>query len=231
VKPRSTVLIVGTSSGIGAQLAKSYAKQGHHLIRLSRRVTGDMIHCDVCDSASVKKAFASIDLESVDLFIYNAGISKSDDDEAVIQTNLLGAVRCIEQILPIFKAKKSGHIVGMSSLAGQVAVPGAGAYSASKAGLDRYLDALRRELKPLGIAVTTIRPGFIKTPLTAKNQFKMPFLMETKTAVTKMIKGIENKKSVIYMPWIFSVAIRVLGHFHEVFQDFLVGNKVCEKGD
>jgi len=220
------VIITGASSGIGEGLAHRFARDGHSLVLLARRedrikqlaenleqqgVRAIPIPCDVTQKAqvleAVKKAKAA--LGQIDIVIANAGIGlpspsltfQSDPYEQVMQTNLFGAIYLIEAILPDMLTQKSGQLVGIGSLAAYLGLPGAGAYCASKAALWHMFQSLRIDLKPKGIAVTVIHPGYIKTPLTDRNDFPMPFLMPLDKGIEKIYRAIKNQKREYAFPW------------------------------
>lgn len=219
-------VLTGASSGLGAALAPLLARDGGPVVLAARRLEklesvaaavraaggeADPVALDVGDRDAVRAAFADI-LERhgrVDRLICNAGRSgmlhaDSFDAgvlEATFATNLFGVGYCVEQVLPGMLARRSGHIVGVSSLAGLRGLPGSGAYNASKAALTNLLEGLRIECRPLGIAVTTIHPGFVKTPMTATNTFPMPFLMEVEDAAEAMYRGIRRRSAEVSFPW------------------------------
>src|SRR5207237_1640729 len=135
--------------------------------------------------------------------VANAGVSigtltaHEDDNDVfrtVLDTNVLGVVHTFQPFLRAFAANKCGKLVGIASIAGFRGLPGAGAYSASKAAAIVYLESLRVELAASGIAVVTICPGFIATPMTDGNPYRMPFLMPADVAARKIARAIERKK-------------------------------------
>ena len=118
----------------------------------------------------------------------------------VLNTNIFGTLNTIEPIIPIMKSNKKGHIAIISSMSSFIGMPSCPAYSASKACIATYGEALRGKLKKYNIGVSVICPGFIKTPLTDKNTFSMPLLMPVDKACKKIIKGINKNKGLIVFP-------------------------------
>src|SRR5690606_35940645 len=194
------VFITGASSGIGAALALLYAGQGAQLGLVGRRrdalqaivdsLPGGMHSIyvlDVRDRLALHAAAADfLSGGAVDVVIASAGISvgtltEERDDyrvfQAIIDTNLKATVATFEPFIAAMKQARRGRLVGIASVAGVRGLPGAGAYSASKAAVRTYCESLRVELSQTGIKVVTIAPGFIQTPMTARNPYTMPFLM------------------------------------------------------
>ncbi|HEX9253110.1 MAG TPA: SDR family NAD(P)-dependent oxidoreductase [Ignavibacteriaceae bacterium] len=230
----SVVLITGASSGIGYQLAKVLAAEGAKLALVSRRIElldslaeqlkdQTVIHnykCDVTNKVEVAETISKIkkDFGSIDIAILNSGVGytasvlnyNSIEAEKTFNTNVLGAVYCIEQLLPEFIAEKRGVIVGISSLGDGKGFPKSGFYSASKAALTIILESLRIELKKYKVKVITVKPGFVKTPMTDKNNFKMPFLMTVEEGSKIILNGLRKDKRIIEFPWQTTVGAKVL---------------------
>lgn len=223
----STVLISGASSGIGKELAVVYAEKGYSIGLLARREDklsqlaetlqrdyGCEVHwakCDVTNMDSTKLAIESLQsqLGAFDIVIANAGVGKTitakrfntEDAENIFQTNVFGMQNLVSCVLGSMIDRGQGHIVGISSLAAYTSLPGSFVYSSSKAAVNSWLEGLRREVKPRGVTVTTICPGFIKTPMTDTNDFPMPFMMSVEKAARKIAKAIDAKKKVYNFPW------------------------------
>jgi short-subunit dehydrogenase len=229
----STVLITGASSGIGAALAHEYACAGNTLILIGRNVTRlDEVaatcrtynaqvltgYVDVRDKEKLAHYIIEVDdAHPIDLVIANAGISaggfsgeSSAHADDVFAVNLQGVLNTIHPLIPRMVARGRGQIAIMSSLAGIRALPSAAAYSASKAAVRFYGDALRGELKPHNIQVSVICPGWITTPLTAKNDFPMPLLMSPERAARLIIHRLARKKSRIAFPRRLYFSLRAL---------------------
>jgi len=227
------VFITGASSGIGAALARHYAASGATLGLVARR--GDMLQqlgtelgvehacytLDVRDAEALRQA--ATDFMSKcgipDIVIANAGVSRGTLTEhiedmptfrAIMDINVLGIVHTFQPFLLPMKAAGQGSLVGIASVAGLRGLPGAGAYSASKAAAISYLESLRVELATCGIAVTTICPGYIRTPMTEVNTYTMPFLMEADAAAQRMAQFIAARRRFVIMPWQMALIGRLM---------------------
>ncbi|QQR91728.1 MAG: SDR family NAD(P)-dependent oxidoreductase [Myxococcales bacterium] len=233
--PYRKALITGASSGIGKALALDLARSGIFVVLAARNLQAlqqlqKQIHeeggqakvltLDVSKAEQVAKILQQVDEElgGIDLLIANAGISERcspaqlqwDKVSATIDVNVRGATASIVALLPRMTARKQGHIVGISSLAQYKGLPLAASYSASKAFLSRFLESLRVDLRGSSVFITEVRPGFIQTPMTEGNTFKMPFVMDAGQASRIIIKGIASKKALVAFPTPMVWAMRLL---------------------
>lgn len=225
-------IITGASSGIGEALARELGRRGWSLALLARR--GDRVEaiareignaagfaCDVTDAAavadSVRKAEAALG-GPFDLAVANAGIGapshatkfKLADAEQIIRTNVLGMIYLFDAVIPGMIERRSGRFAATASLAGLRGLPTSSVYSASKAAMQAFLESSRIELAPYNVRVTTINPGFVDTPLTEKNRFKMPFLMNATEAATVIAGGLERDARVVQFPLPMSMLMRMV---------------------
>ena len=224
-------MITGASSGIGKGLALEIASRGAHLGLLARREellkeivdevkNGKAVaaSADVRDIKAVREAADRfrIELGPIDILIANAGIGTSDHATRltpehaanVIGINVLGAVNSVAAVLPEMVERGQGRLVAISSLAAYRGLAKSAAYCASKAALTAYFESLRIDLRPTGVGVTVIHPGFIKTDLTSGREAKMPYLMELDTGVKKIISAIEKEKTLYAFPWQLATIVR-----------------------
>jgi short-subunit dehydrogenase len=219
-----TVFVTGASSGIGAALARHYAGCGATLGLAARRAEqlrtlADSLPTPVCvyaldvaDSAALAAAAQDfIARHGVpDIVIANAGVSAGTRSELaadlavlarIMQTNVLGLAATLQPFVAPMRARGSGALVGIASVAGFRGLAGAGAYSASKSAAINWLEALRIELHGSGVDVVTICPGFVATPLTAGNRHSMPFLLQAPEAARRIARAISARKRLAIIPW------------------------------
>lgn len=223
-----SVIITGASSGIGKALAFEYAKRGFNIGLCARRenelqqlcneiqqqypqVTCQWQSLDVTNTEQVKTVINKLttQLGGLDIMIANAGITGvrrtgSGDlstDEKVFAVNLMGAIATIDAAVAIFKQQGHGKVVGISSFSAFRGIPGSAAYSASKAALSNYLQAVSTELHGRNINICCIHPGFINTDL-ADNMSKYPFVIAADKAARAMANAVaKNKKNVTVPAW------------------------------
>lgn len=235
-------VITGASSGIGLELARELAKRGYALALLARRreLLDDLarelganaiaIPCDVLDEGSVKDAVKRGEEAlggSFDLAIANAGVSihghatkfNLAEAEQVFRVNVLGMLYLFDAVIPSMVERRSGRFVGVASVAGLRGIPAAAAYSSSKAAMQAFLEASRVELVPYGVGVTIVNPGFVTTAMTAKNKFKMPFIMSASRAAGIIARGLESGKRVIEFPRPTSMLMRFLRQLPDPIYD------------
>lgn len=228
------VLITGASSGIGRSLAVELGRRGASVGLLARRadslreVAGEIeaagghalaLPSDVTDAASVRGAADELRAKygAIDVLVANAGVGVLTDDFArlgeqvaeTVEINLLGAANSAGAVLPEMIALGSGQLVVISSLASYRGLPKSGAYCASKAALNALFESLRLDLKKTGVTVTIIKPGFIKTPLTAGREAQMPFLLELDDATRKILRAIEARRTAYAFPWQLASIVRL----------------------
>lgn len=225
------VFITGASSGLGAALARHYGDQGAVLGLCGRRTealaqtaTGLDAHCfsaDVRDARAMQAAADEFITRAgvPDIVIGCAGISVGALTEeasdlpvfqAVMDANVMGLVHSFHPFIAPMKQAGKGTLCGIASVAGVRGLPGGGAYSASKAAARVYLEALRLELKPFGISVVTVSPGYIETPMTHVNPYPMPFRMAAEDAATKVARLVEKRRPESIIPWQMAVVAGLL---------------------
>ncbi len=231
------VFITGASSGIGESLARLYAERGAQLGLVARRsdflrrvqaelgksrdVLPAVYACDVRDAPALRAAAADFikRFGVPDIVIANAGVSRgtlteNEDDlkafQDIFDTNVMGMINTFHAFAQPMRDARSGTLVGIASVAGFRGIPGASAYSASKAAAIRYCESLRVELRDAEVSVVTICPGYIKTPMTQVNKFRMPFLIEADDAAARFARAIDRKASFTVIPWNMGIAARIL---------------------
>ncbi len=246
-----TVLLIGASSGIGYSLAKLLPKENCSIALLSRRVNildnlvneikigGVQVRaykCDVGNVDEVRSSFKRVkkDFGKIDIAILNAGVSSRTDvsqyssyiAKEIFEANTLGIVNCVEQLLPDFIERNEGMIVGVSSLAESRGYPRSGFYNASKAAATLLLESLRIELKPHNIKVLIVKPGFVRTPMTDKNEFHMPFLMDVDRAAKIILNGIKKEKSIIQFPLPIVIGSKIMKYMPDWLFDFFMSKEL-----
>lgn len=226
LEPQRRAIVIGASSGIGAALVGRLAAHGYRVAALARREEplqslADRLSSmfpaatvltyahDVTDYDAVPALFEQIvrELGGLDLIIYAAAVQPRVDlqeydfakDEEMVRTNLLGAIAWLNQAAARFEHARGGHIVGISSIAGDRGRVGSPVYNTSKAGLDTYLEALRNRLSRHGVTVTTIKPGFVDTEL-LKNAPKTFWVISPEEAAARIDDAIRGRKQVVYVP-------------------------------
>ncbi len=228
------VFLTGASSGLGEALAALYARDGATLGLFARReaelarlaaslapATVATYAGDVRNPADLERAAADFITRfgCPDVVIANAGISRgtlTDEPEdipafkAVFETNVLGMVHTFAPFVRPMRAARAGVLAGIASVAGFRGLPGSGAYCGSKSAAITYLESLRIELSDSGVAVVTVCPGFIATPLTARNPYRMPFLLTPEKAATLTAGAIARRKRFYVLPWQMAWLGRVL---------------------
>ena len=243
------VLITGASSGIGRALALELgrrgarlvltARRGEELLRLSEeieRAGGEALPlpADVRDAAALQGVVGSVlgRWGRVDVLVANAGMSSTTAGTRlnagevgdVITINVLGVVNSVAAVLPSMLERGAGHLVAISSLASYRGMPKSGAYSASKAAVSTFFESLRVDLRRSNIDVTTIHPGFIRTPMTEGRKKKLPFLLEPDDAACRIVRAIERRARTYAFPWQLATLVRVIRHLPGAVYDRLASN-------
>lgn len=218
------VFITGASSGIGAALARHYAAQGATLGLVARR--GELL-AELAASLNTECVTYAVDVRDADamrtaaedfmqrhgtpdIVIANAGVSRGTLTQyaedltafrAVMDINVLGLVHTFHPFIEPMRQAGQGRLAGIASVAGLRGLPGASAYSASKAAAISYLESLRVEMAKTGVSVTTLCPGYIRTPMTDVNTYPMPFMMDVDNAAATMARVIDQKRRYVILPW------------------------------
>jgi len=235
-RQRPLVFITGASSGIGQALARRFHQAGYRLALVARRA-GEIeawaqaqgwpaadwcVHAaDVRDISGITEAGRRClaDQGLPDVVIANAGVSLGVDtavyeDLAVMrttwETNNLGMAATFHPFIRAMRERGRGSLVGIASVAGIRGLPGHGAYCASKAAVISYCESLRGELRPHGVRVVTILPGYVDTPLTRQNRYSMPFLMSPDAFADRAHAAIEAGASYRVIPWQMGVVAKLL---------------------
>ncbi len=215
----SRIWVTGASSGIGAALARELEERGAHVAVSARRkekldeVSGGRMHVepvDVTDKEAMLAAGESIRtaLGGIDVVVLNAGawdqvkVTKWDSEvfRKHFDVNLMGIVHGVEAVLPAMLEARSGMIVGVASVAGYRGLPNSEAYGATKAAQINLLESMRVDLRRWGVHVQTVCPGFVKTDLTERNTFPMPFIISAEQAAGSMADGIAKEKAEVVFP-------------------------------
>lgn len=246
------VLITGASSGIGLALSREFASKGWRLALVARRADQIRKHmadlglaqerfhaypADVCDQAAMlnlaEDCLARQGLP--DVVIANAGISmgvdiSEPDDLAVLSqilsTNVMGVAATFAPFIGPMRVRGSGCLVGMSSVAGIRGLPGHGGYCASKSAVISLCESLRGDLRGSGVRVQTICPGYIATPLTEKNRYKMPFLMKSDAFARQAYKAIASGASYRVIPWQMAIVAKLLRALPDSWFDRLFAKRM-----
>ena len=227
------VFLTGASSGLGEALARHYARQGAVLGLVARRrdrlealraqlsTPAEIYKCDVRDLPAMQRAAAAFIAAHglPEIVIANAGVSHGTYTEVaedaaafreIMDINVTGLVHTFQPFVAAMRERRAGTLVGIASVAGLRGIPYAGAYSASKAAAIRYLEALRVEMRPSGVAVTTICPGYVDTEMTRSNPYRMPFLLEADEAARRFARVIAAQRRYAIVPWQMAIVGRIL---------------------
>lgn len=225
------VWIVGASTGIGAALARELAARGAQQVLSARGVdrlaalVADLQHAvalpfDASDASAMQAAEQDAVrlLGGLDMVIFNAGTYQAlraweltpENIRTTLNVNLLGVMDGVAAVLPGMLAAGQGHVVIVGSVAGYRGLPKASVYGASKAALINFAESIYMDLAPRGIAVSLVSPGFVATPLTAQNDFKMPALITAEEAAAEILRGLAKGRFEIHFPKRFSRFLKLL---------------------
>ena len=238
------VFLTGASSGLGEALARHYAARGAALGLVARR--GELLGplrqslgsacetyaADMRDAAAMRACAEAFTGRHglPDVVIANAGISHGnltefpEDVEAfrdMLEVNVLGMVNTFHPFVAAMREAGRGQLVGIASVAGIRGLPGATGYSASKAAAVRYLEGLRVELRGTGVAVTTISPGYVATPMTARNPYRMPFILDADDAARRFARVIEARRRHAIVPWPMAIVGSLMALIPDALYDRL----------
>ncbi|MBK7659157.1 MAG: SDR family oxidoreductase [Betaproteobacteria bacterium] len=234
--------MTGASSGIGEALARHYAARGATLGLVARRA--DRLEALKTSLAAHAEAYA-VDVRDLpamrdsardfiakhgvpDLVIANAGVSHgtltefADDIDVfrqILDINVIGMVNAFHPFVAPMREARRGVLAGVASVAGYRGLPGASAYSASKAAAIRYCESLRVELRGTGVRVATICPGYIATPMTAKNPYPMPFIIPADEFARRFARAIDAGKDYAVIPWPMAIVAKLLAALPNALYD------------
>lgn len=217
------IWITGASTGIGAATARELAARGHELFLTARSadklaaLKGEAKPGDVTDREAMRRIGEEI--APLDIALLNAGTYEPVTPDTFraelfrshLEVNAMGTIHCIESVLPEMLRRRAGRIAVVASVTGFAALPRAEAYGATKAFLISMCDSLRADLDGSGVSVTVVNPGYVRTPLTDQNDFKMPFLIDADEAGRVIADGLERGKPEISFPLRMALVMKALG--------------------
>lgn len=229
------VWITGASSGLGRALALRFARAGARVVASARRqealdslvqeaeaLPGEIVAMplDVTDGEAFRAAAETLERDHglIGSLVLNAGTHipvgaadfSAESVRKLLDVNVMGVVNGLAAVLPGMRARRSGRIAVVASLSGYRGLPSASAYGLTKAGLINLCEALRPELELDGIVLQVVNPGFVRTPLTDRNDFKMPFLMELEDAAEAFYRGLQSDRFEIVFPRRFAYILKFL---------------------
>ncbi len=242
------LFITGASGGLGAALARAYAAPGnvvalaarrrHELAAVAATLPGTVVTypVDVTDPAALAAAAADFMARfgAPDIVIANAGISAGTltthaEDlaafEQILRVNVVGLAATFTPFAAAMCARGAGSLVGIASVAGIRGLPGSGGYCASKAAAIAYLESLRGEMRPHGVRVISILPGYIRTDLTARNPYRMPFLLEPDDAARRIRRVVDAGRGYAVVPWQMGLVARLLRFLPNALFDRAIAGK------
>ena len=229
-KNQKKIWITGASSGIGKAVAEKFALEGWKVAASARRkeILDEMSKhenifsypLDVTNQDQIKNSFEKIinNFNGLDLCLFSSGTYDPkleqeinvDQNKFVMETNFFGVLFCIKTVEKYFKDKKDGHISIVSSVAAYRGLPNSSGYGPSKAALTNLTESLYFDFKKHNVRISLISPGFIKTPLTDKNEFAMPFIKSPEFAAEKIFKGLtRNKAFEIHFPKALTILLKI----------------------
>ncbi len=227
-----TALVTGASSGLGRGIAEAVASRGAHVVVAARRRSAldevvaairrrggsaEALVVDCSDADATHAAVAALDRKKpLDLVVANAGLGGTTPAadlqwatvRDILQLNVLGTAATLSGAVPGMVTRRRGHLVGVASLAGVRGLPGSAAYSSSKAAIRTFLDSLRIDLRPFGITVTTVSPGYVRTAMTEHHVGPMPFLMDLEPAVARILESLDSQDETCDFPRPAAIASR-----------------------
>lgn len=227
----TTAWITGASTGIGRELALQLARSGVRVAASARsaetldKLVGEQpgitaFPVDVTDTAAVKATAQSIaaKLGPIDLAIFNAGVwqpmgarnFEARKTAESMNVNYLGVCNGLEAVLPEMLARRAGQIALVSSVAGYRGLPKAVAYAPSKAAVISLAETLAPDAARYGVRISVVNPGFVETPMTAVNDFPMPFILKADAAASRIVRGLEKGKFEIAFPWQLVLPLKIL---------------------
>tara|TARA_A100001015_G_C14986855_1_gene711974 strand:+ start:1047 stop:1799 length:753 start_codon:yes stop_codon:yes gene_type:complete len=228
---RKKIWITGASSGIGKAVAEKFANEGWQvavsarrkelLDELAKNPNIKSFPLDVTNQSQINDVFKSVinEFGHLDLCLFSSGTYEPKDEQSidpekiknVINVNFLGVIDCVKVVESYFKSKRSGHISIVSSIAGYRGLPNSSGYGPSKAALTNFSESIYFDFKKFGVRVSIVSPGFIKTSLTDKNEFPMPFLKTPEYAADKIFKGlVKGNAFEIHFPKGLTLILKVL---------------------
>ena len=230
-KNQKKIWITGASSGIGKAVAEKFAREGWQVAVSARRkeILEDMAKnhnissypLDVVNEQDCKNTFQKIvaEFNEIDLCVFCSGTYDPkkeqemdlEQNKFVMDVNYFGTLNCVKAVEKYFKDKRNGHISIVSSIAGYRGLPNSSGYGPSKAALTNFAESIYFDFKKFNVRVSVVSPGFIKTPLTDKNEFDMPFLRSPEYAADKVYKGLVNSNSFeIHFPKQLTLTLKFL---------------------
>jgi short-subunit dehydrogenase len=231
--PYQNALVTGASAGLGRGLSLALAARGAHVVVAARRRaeldavvetitarggSAEALVLDCGDADAVHAEVSALDARlPLDLVVANAGLGGAtpgrdlrwSDTRDILQLNVLGTAATLSAAVPGMVARRRGHLAAVASLAGLRGLPGSAAYSASKAAIRTFAESLRIDLRDVGITVTAVSPGYVRTAMTASHQGPMPFLMDLDPAVRIILRSLEERRDTCEFPWSMAALARL----------------------